>query len=151
MTSAASQRDGLRTRPWSGCKSKVRRWSTRRGISPSAVRARMEVPWQIGVADPFHKGEEIVAIHLTGECGVATSGKDRRRWIRDGTLKHHIIDPLTDQPAETDLLTVTVIAPDVMRPKLQPKLCSSWAAASAWNGSKHVLSLPRYLFWITVS
>ena len=29
-------------------------------------------------------------------------------------MKHHIINPLTDQPAETDVLTVTVIAPDVM-------------------------------------
>jgi thiamine biosynthesis lipoprotein len=77
-------------------------------------------PWQIGVADPFHKGEEIEILHIN-ECGVATSGKDRRRWIRDGVLKHHIIDPLTNQPAETDLLTVTVIAPDVMRAEAAAK------------------------------
>ena len=70
-------------------------------------------PWQIGVADPFHKGEEIEILFLE-RCGVATSGKDRRRWLREGALKHHIINPLTDQPAETDVLTVTVIAPDVM-------------------------------------
>ena len=77
-------------------------------------------PWQIGVADPFHKGEEIETLHIN-ECGVATSGKDRRRWLRDGVLKHHIIDPLTNQPAETDLLTVTVIAPDVMRAEAAAK------------------------------
>jgi thiamine biosynthesis lipoprotein len=70
-------------------------------------------PWQIGVADPFHKGEEIEILFLE-RCGVATSGKDRRCWLREGVLKHHIINPLTDQPAETDVLTVTVIAPDVM-------------------------------------
>ena len=70
-------------------------------------------PWQIGVADPFHKGEEIEILFLES-CGIATSGKDRRRWLREGALKHHIINPLTDQPAETDVLTVTVIAPDVM-------------------------------------
>ena len=70
-------------------------------------------PWQIGVADPFHKGEEMEILFLE-RCGVATSGKDRRRWLREGALKHHIINPLTDQPAETDVLTVTVIAPDVM-------------------------------------
>lgn len=70
-------------------------------------------PWQIGVADPFHKGEEIEVLFLNG-CGVATSGKDRRRWMRDGALKHHIINPLTNQPAETDVLTVTVVAPNVM-------------------------------------
>jgi thiamine biosynthesis lipoprotein len=36
-------------------------------------------PWQIGVADPFRKHHEIETLFLT-ECGVATSGKDRRRW-----------------------------------------------------------------------
>jgi FAD:protein FMN transferase len=70
-------------------------------------------PWQIGMADPFHKGEEIETLFLNA-CGVATSGKDRRRWLREGVLKHHIINPLTNQPAETDVLTVTVIAPNVM-------------------------------------
>jgi thiamine biosynthesis lipoprotein len=71
-------------------------------------------PWQIGVTDPFHRGQEIETLYLN-ECGVATSGKDHRRWTRNGILQHHIIDPLTGQPAETDLLTVTVVAPDVMQ------------------------------------
>jgi len=77
-------------------------------------------PWQIGVADPFHQGEEIETLFLN-EGGVATSGKDRRRWIRDGVLQHHIIDPFTNQPAETDLLTVTVIAPNVMKAEAAAK------------------------------
>jgi thiamine biosynthesis lipoprotein len=77
-------------------------------------------PWPIGVADPFHKGEEIETLHLT-ECGVATSGKDRRRWTRGGVLQHHIIDPVTNEPVETDLLTVTVIAQDVMQAEAAAK------------------------------
>jgi FAD:protein FMN transferase len=77
-------------------------------------------PWQIGIADPFHKGEEIEILFVNG-CGVATSGKDRRRWHRDGALKHHIINPLTNQPAETDVLTVTVIAPNVMQAEAAAK------------------------------
>lgn len=77
-------------------------------------------PWQIGVADPFHQGEEIEVLFLK-RCGVATSGKDRRRWLRDGTLKHHIINPITNQPAETDVLTVTVIAPSVMQAEAAAK------------------------------
>lgn len=70
-------------------------------------------PWQIGIADPFHADEEIETLYLN-RCGVATSGKDRRRWTRNGLFQHHIIDPLTGHPAETNLLTVTVIAPDVL-------------------------------------
>ena len=77
-------------------------------------------PWQIGVADPFHHGEEIEVLFLN-RCGVATSGKDRRRWLRDGVLKHHIINPITNQPAETDVLTVTVIAPNVMQAEAAAK------------------------------
>lgn len=76
--------------------------------------------WQIGVADPFHKGEEIETLFVE-KCGIATSGKDRRRWRRDGFLQHHIIDPLTNQPAQTDLLTVTAIAPDVMQAEAAAK------------------------------
>jgi thiamine biosynthesis lipoprotein len=77
-------------------------------------------PWQIGIADPFHKGEEIETLFLNAG-GVATSGKDRRRWTRDGIFQHHIIDPFTNQPAETDVLTVTVIAPNVMQAEAAAK------------------------------
>jgi len=77
-------------------------------------------PWQVGVIDPFHRSQEIETLYLN-ECGVATSGKDRRRWTRNGILQHHIIDPLTNQPAETDLLTVTVIAPDVIQAEAAAK------------------------------
>jgi len=70
-------------------------------------------PWTIGIANPFQPDEnlEILSLHAGG---VATSGKDRRRWIRNGILQHHIINPITNKPAETDVLSVTVVAPNVM-------------------------------------
>jgi len=77
-------------------------------------------PWQIGVTSPFNRKEELETLFLKA-CGVATSGKDRRRWTRNGILQHHIIDPATSQPAETDLLTVTVVAPDVMQAEAAAK------------------------------
>jgi thiamine biosynthesis lipoprotein len=76
--------------------------------------------WQIAISNPFQSGEEIGTIYLTA-CGVATSGKDRRRWTRDGILQHHVINPFTGQPAETDLLTVTVVAPTVMEAEAAAK------------------------------
>jgi FAD:protein FMN transferase len=39
---------------------------------------------------------------------LATSGKDRRRWRVGGEDRHHLIDPRTGRPAESDLPTVTV-------------------------------------------
>ena len=77
-------------------------------------------PWQIGVSNPFQRGQEIETLYLN-KCGVATSGKDHRRWPRNGILQHHIIDPLTGQPAKTDLLTATVVGPDAMQAEAAAK------------------------------
>lgn len=59
-----------------------------------------------------------IAVETTGGAitlglengGVATSGRDRRTWVRDGIARHHLIDPTTGLPAEGDVLTVTVAA-----------------------------------------
>ena len=77
-------------------------------------------PWPIGITDPFQPDEEFETLYLRAG-GIATSGKDRRRWLRNGILQHHIIDPLTKQPADTDVLTVTVIAPDVLQAEAAAK------------------------------
>jgi thiamine biosynthesis lipoprotein len=45
---------------------------------------------------------------LLQELGAATSGTERRRW---GPALHHLIDPRTGRPAETDLREVSVLAP----------------------------------------
>lgn len=88
-------------------------------IAISGPRAD-ESSWPIGVSNPFERKEDLETLFLTA-CGVATSGKDRRRWTRNGILQHHIIDPATNQPAETDLLTVTVVAPTVMEAEAAAK------------------------------
>ena len=95
-------------------------------------------PWQVGIADPFHEGKNIEILHINS-CGVATSGKDRRRWVRDGLFQHHIIDPSTNQPVETDLLTVTVIAPDVMQAEAAAKAAFILGSRAGldWVESKH--------------
>lgn len=43
--------------------------------------------------------------------GLATSGRDRRRWRQRGEERHHLIDPATCRPAEGGPLTVTVAGP----------------------------------------
>jgi FAD:protein FMN transferase len=64
--------------------------------------------WPIGVTDPEGKTVEML---MLSEGGVATSGRDYRRWQKGDLFQHHILDPRTGQPAQTDVLTVTVIAP----------------------------------------
>lgn len=41
---------------------------------------------------------------------MATSGTSRRRWMRDGEVRHHVIDPRTGTSAVTDLRAVSVVA-----------------------------------------
>jgi len=79
-----------------------------------------EESWLVGISNPFEPGHDLVTLHLHGG-GVATSGKDRRRWMQGDVLNHHIIDPRTSQPATTDILTVTVIAPTAMEAEAAAK------------------------------
>jgi thiamine biosynthesis lipoprotein len=66
-------------------------------------------PWTIGLEHPSSPDSDILDLHLT-DAGVATSGRNRRRWLRDGTCLHHIIDPRTGKPVESSLVTMTVVA-----------------------------------------
>jgi FAD:protein FMN transferase len=52
---------------------------------------------------------------------VATSGRDRRRWRRDGAEAHHLIDPATGSPAAGPYLRVTVVAPTAVDAEVQAK------------------------------
>jgi FAD:protein FMN transferase len=70
-------------------------------------------PWPIGIDDPFQEGAHFETLKLEG-CGVATSGKDYHRWLKDGIWHHHIIDPRSGLPADTDVMAATVVAPTVM-------------------------------------
>jgi thiamine biosynthesis lipoprotein len=67
--------------------------------------------WPIGVADPASDAGRLLETIALKRGGVATSGRDYRRWRRDGAWQHHILDPRTGRPAETDVVSATVIAP----------------------------------------
>jgi thiamine biosynthesis lipoprotein len=88
-----------------------------------AVTAPMEdgEPWPIGVIDPFDP-EKDTDILLVFHGGVATSGKDYRRWMRDKLWQHHIIDPRSGLPAQTDVLTATVVAPNAQAAEIAAKV-----------------------------
>jgi thiamine biosynthesis lipoprotein len=76
--------------------------------------------WPVTIDNPFQTGDFINTLML-GACGVATSGTDYRRWKQGGRLSHHIIDPRTSQPAQTDLISVTVVAPNAMTAEMAAK------------------------------
>jgi thiamine biosynthesis lipoprotein len=61
--------------------------------------------WRVGI----ESAQDTLTLALEN-AAIATSGRDRRRWRRDGQELHHLIDPSTGQPAQGDLLRVTVVA-----------------------------------------
>jgi len=62
-------------------------------------------PWPVGV----ETATSTITLALRNGA-MATSGRDRRRWRRGGEERHHVIDPSTGLPSETDLLRVTAVA-----------------------------------------
>jgi thiamine biosynthesis lipoprotein len=77
--------------------------------------------WPVGIGDPFRPGESIDLLCLT-HGGVATSGRDYRRWQREGAWQHHILDPRTGLPASTDVLTATVVARNTVEAEAAAKV-----------------------------
>jgi thiamine biosynthesis lipoprotein len=65
--------------------------------------------WYVAIEDPFDPSRDLTTLALDGG-GVATSSTLKRTWTRDGSRCHHVIDPMTQACATTDLAAVTVIA-----------------------------------------
>ena len=68
-------------------------------------------PWNVGIQDPAGTGYA-ATVALT-DCFAVTSGGYQRYFVaEDGTVYQHILDPRTGCPADSDLLSVTVISDD---------------------------------------
>lgn len=85
-----------------------------------------ERPWRVGVSDPLRPGGLAAVISAAGtdELAVATSGTTERGA--------HIIDPRTGKSAVTDLVAVTVVAPNLT-------WADCWATAAFAMGSREGL------------
>jgi thiamine biosynthesis lipoprotein len=77
--------------------------------------------WPVGIENPLDTQEELTQVEAINK-GIATSGKNRRHWIKGGIFQHHILDPRTGLPAQNDVISATVIAPDVMQAEMAAKV-----------------------------
>ncbi|HEY6410294.1 MAG TPA: FAD:protein FMN transferase [Ktedonobacteraceae bacterium] len=69
------------------------------GLPPNAEQWSVAVPGQ----------EQLWTIPLL-HGAIATSGIAHRHWRQGNTLRHHLLDPRTGLPAQSDLWSVTVVA-----------------------------------------
>jgi len=65
--------------------------------------------WVVTVPDARRPGEELLRAALPAGA-VATSSRLERRWQAGDTEVHHLIDPFTGEPADSDVLSATVFA-----------------------------------------
>ena len=68
-------------------------------------------PWNVGVQDPAASGYAAI-VALTDRFAVTSGGYQRYFEAADGTVYRHILDPRTGRPADSDLLSVTIISDD---------------------------------------
>lgn len=67
--------------------------------------------WNIAIQDPYDESAYVGIIHNT-DCSIITSGSYQRYFEENDKIYHHIIDPHTGYPAESGLVSVTIIADD---------------------------------------
>jgi thiamine biosynthesis lipoprotein len=83
-------------------------------------------PWAIGIEDERRGADDPDRLMQTltlagGRAGVATSTTLKRRWAQG--RRHHVLDPRTGSMSASDLVQVTVIAPDACT--------AEWSATAA--------------------
>jgi len=94
-------------------------------------------PWLVAIAYPRRQGETLAVLALESG-GVATSGRDARRFGPARSL-HHLIDPETGEAALAGPLTVTVVAPDPVAAEVH---ATTLAIAGPAEAERHVIARP---------
>ena len=68
-----------------------------------------EPDWEIGLENPLEPEQDLEVLHVKPGA-VATSSIAKRQWQHNGEWQHHLIDPRSGKPAQTEWLSVTVWA-----------------------------------------
>ena len=64
--------------------------------------------WRVGITSPLDTEKVYGLINLNDKTAV-TSGNYERYFIKDGIRYHHILNPITGYPAETGVISTTII------------------------------------------
>ncbi len=70
--------------------------------------------WRVGIADPDDPEDSLLGVLSVSDRAVITSGGYERYFVDEATGEtfHHILDPSTGCPADSDLVSVTVVSAD---------------------------------------
>jgi thiamine biosynthesis lipoprotein len=88
----------------------IRAWGDQPGSQPGQG-------WLVALDHPEQPGRDLAWLRVR-DGAVATSSITARRWAGG----HHLINPRTARPADTDLLSVTALAPTVVQAEVAAKV-----------------------------
>jgi FAD:protein FMN transferase len=80
-----------------------------------------EKDWAVYIENPSDPSETLSVLSVASGA-VATSSVAKRAWTQNGQARHHLIDPRTGEPAQTDWLSVTVTAPSLLTAEVYAKV-----------------------------
>ena len=70
-------------------------------------------PWRIGIRDPRAQSDSAYyAVLSLSDEAVVTSGDYERYFVEDGVRYHHIFDTKTGRPAQSGVISATIVAKD---------------------------------------
>lgn len=94
--------------------------------------------WALTLEHPLHPERWMASLHLA-DSALATSTVTKRRWQKDGQVRHHLIDPRTGRSADTDALSVSVVARRTVLAEIFAKVA---LLLGAEEGMAYLTSLP---------
>lgn len=105
-------------------------------VGGSSIYARGEKPdgtgWRLGFRDPSDETASALASFEIRDAVFCTSGGYERYFEENGVRYHHILDPATGYPVQTDILSVGVLS-------------ESGAAADLWSTALFVQGTEKAL------
>ncbi|MCK9906172.1 FAD:protein FMN transferase, partial [Frankia sp. Cpl3] len=122
---------------------RLAKWLKQKGISRGLINAGGDLqvwggfnhsePWCVGIAHPFEEELDMAVVSLF-DGAAATSNIVGRSWQSDEGMMHHLIDPRTMRPCNSDVMQCTVTGPSAVE-------CEIWAKVVCILGSSAAIPL----------
>ena len=106
-------------------------------------------PWRVGITKPIEDASctqnDIQEVLESTHMCMATSGNYRQYYYEGGLRRSHTIDPRTGYPAESDLLSATVVSTSCMRADALATACMVLGTTDALQLIEQLDSTECYL------
>jgi thiamine biosynthesis lipoprotein len=103
----------------------VKKLLLQKGLNRALINAGGDLTvignYEVGIEHPILMGKDMMKFVIK-DCALATSGKNYRKWEKDRSAYHHILNGRTGEPAQNGVLQASVIAKSVMEAETAAKL-----------------------------